>query len=165
MSNPSNFRSIDFTEMLYQTLTGFFSINKALLPTWGYKFCAACLTVFQGPFASFDAFRQKEYLVANCKWQIGQLTNMLNKLYDSTLNRIYITQSIANPEFFWQFAYPPSMFLSDFGTAPMQFLEQFGNVATTIVTIHVPNTVPLSDLTAVVAQISITGIPYQIVFI
>lgn len=155
--------------MLYETLSGFFSVNAAGQLTWIYKFCVACLVVLQGPFTDFDNFRKKEFIIAGCKWQIGQLTNVLNFLYDPTQNRITITQSISTPQFFWKFAYPPTMFLSDFGSAPMDFLEDFeSGVAKSAVSINVPssfNAAIVDDLIATVAQIALTGIPYVINFI
>lgn len=159
----NNFRNINFASMLYETLTGFFSVQSDGTIADLYKFCAAFLSLLQTPFTLFDAFRKKEYLIANCKWQIGQLTNVLNFLYDPIQNRITITQSSSTPTFFWKFAYPPSMFFSDFDTAPMVFLETFSSkTATTAVTIDIPSDIPLDDITATIAQISITGIPYKI---
>lgn len=151
--------------MLYETLGGAFSITKDAQVSDLYKFSAACISVFQGPFNDFAAFREKQYLIANCKCQIGQLTNVLNYLYDSIQNRIYITQSTANPEFFWKFAYPPAMFLGRFADAPKRFLRRFGDKSSaSLVTVVVPAGLPnLSDLTATVAQIFLTGIPYQII--
>lgn len=149
--------------MLYETLTGFFSINAQNNVSWMYKFCAACLAGMQPYMNTFFTFRTKEILIANCKWQIGQLKNVLNYLYDPNQKRITITQSAITPEFFWMFAYPPSMFVSDFGSVPMVFLETFGSpVAQSDVTITVPNSVDLADLEATVAQIAIEGINYQI---
>lgn len=149
--------------MLYETLTGFFSINEQGQASWLYKFCAACLSVLQNPFNSFVLFRNKEQLIAGCAWQIGQLTNVLNYLYDSIQNRITITQSTVTPEFFWKFAYPPSMFLGSFADAPLTYLFPFGGVAISEVTINVPPGIDLADLTATVAQIVLSGIPYKIV--
>lgn len=149
--------------MLRETLTTALSLNKAIAPTWMYKFCAGCLSVLIQPFTLFDTFRKKEWLIAQCKWQVGQLTNVLNALYDPALNRIYITQSVPTPQFLTQFAYPPEGYASDFGSAPMMFLEPFGGVLETTVTINVPATADIVDLTATVAQIAIDGPPYKIV--
>lgn len=168
MSNPSNFRNLDYPALLYESLTGSFSINKAGQVAVPYKFCAACLAPLVAPFADFVAFRDKEYLIANCKFQIGQLTNVLNFLYDKDLNRIFITQSVGTPEYFWEFPYLPSMYLPEFGddVTPPVYLREFGDqTAATLVTINVPAGINLSDLTATVAQINITGINYKIVTI
>ena len=160
----NSIRNIDIPRMLYETLTGFFSINANNQVTWLYKFCSACLAGLQPYLNTFFTFLAKEILIANCKWQIGQLTNVLNYLYDPIQNRITITQSAVTPEFFWMFAYPPAMFLSDFGSAPLVFLETFGSpTAQSDVTINVPAGIDLADLTAAVAQIAIDGISYKIV--
>lgn len=149
--------------MLRETLTTALSINKVYAPTWMYKFCAACLSVLVQPWTLFDAFRQKEWLVASCMCQVGQLTNVLNYLYDNVQNRIYITQAVATPQFLMQFAYPPEGYASDFGSAPLLFLEPFGGVLETVVTINVPASADVVDLTAIVAQIMLEGIVYKIV--
>lgn len=163
---PNNFRNISIPNMLYETLTGFYSITGIGTVSWLYKFCAACLSVLQTPFNDFVTFRTKEYIIANCKFTIGQLTNVLNYLYDPIQKRITITQSTVGAVFFWKFAYPPSLFLSDFGTAPSAFLETFGSrVAVSTVAFNVPAGIDLIDLTATIAQISIAGIPYKIVTI
>lgn len=164
MANVSNFRTINFPAMLRETLTDVFSLSKAGQATWGYKFCAAVLAVFLNPLADFETFRQKENLIANCKWQVGQLTYVLNYLYDRVQKRIYITQSISTPVFFWQFPYDPSpLMLGTFDEDPLAFLQTFGsNVASSVVTIHVPVAADVVDLTASVSQIAMDGIPYEI---
>jgi hypothetical protein len=118
----------------------------------------------QAPFDGYETYRTKEAIIANCKWQIGQLTNVLNFLYDSSLSRIFITQSaiadIDDPTF----AYAPYNFDDVFSEAPLKFERTFNDrVATTLVTINVPVGVNISDLTATLEQIKLTGIPYQIV--
>ena len=158
------YRNIDYAKLLYESLRGYFSINVSNNLSWLYQYCYALLQPLQLPFNNYAAFRQLQDLIANCKWQVGQLTNVLNMIYDPTLKRIYITQSVAISEYVWQFPYPPSMFLGQFGAAPSQFLQQFNEKQrTTIVTINVPASINLSSITAVIAQISITGIPYQII--
>lgn len=150
--------------MLRETLTSFFSINKAGQATWGFKFCAACLAVFITPFAAFDTFRRKMYLIAKCKFQIGQLVNVLNFLYDPVQKRITIEQAIATPQYLQMFPYAGTMWAGSFDDDPIVFLQTFNSQAAhTIVTIHVPPGLDLDDLTATVALIAINGIPYKIV--
>jgi len=164
MANLSNFRKIDFPAMLRETLTSFFSINKAGAATWGYKFCAACLAVLIQPFKDFDAYRQKMWLIANCKWQIGQLTYVLNRLYDPALNRITIAQAVTTPQFLNAFPYDGTMWAGSFDDAPIVFLQTFGSqAAKTVVTFVVPAELDLDDLTATVALVAMDGIPYKIV--
>jgi hypothetical protein len=162
----NNFKNINYARQLYESLRNYYSVNTAGQITILYKFLAAMLQPLQAPFDSFVLFRNKEALIASCKWQIGQLTNVLNFLYDSVLSRIFITQNsitvIADP----MFQYAPINFDSDFGTAPLEFERKFTDRASeTVVTINVPAGVDLADLTATVEQIRLKGIPYQIVTI
>lgn len=164
MVNPSNFRGIELKALLYETLSGFLSLNKALDPTWLYKFCAACLVIMDVPLTDFYAFRNKEYLIANCKWQVGQLQNVLNFLYDKVQNRIIVAQSIAHPEFLMEFGYAPEQFLSEFEEDPIEFWREFNDgTASSSVIISIPVDADLVDLTATVAQIAMEGVPYKIV--
>lgn len=165
MANPSNFRKVDLKALLYETLSGFLSLNKALDVSWLYKFCAACVVLFNVSLTDFYAFRNKEYLIANCKWQVGQLQNVLNFLYDSVQNRIVVTQSIAHPEFLMEFGYAPQQFLTEFDDdPPLEFWREFQDGTTTsIVTISIPADADLIDLTATVAQIAMEGVPYKII--
>ena len=166
----ANFRQISYATMLYETLRHYFTINTDQQVSILYKFLAAILAPLQQPFNDYDAFRVREAIIANCKWQIGQLTNVLNYLFDTTLKRIFITQSvitiIADPEF----AYPAVLFDSLFtvpgggDTAVVGEREFFDKVSISTVTINVPTGVDLSAITAVIEQIRIQGIPYQIVF-
>jgi len=166
MANVSNFRRIDFPAMLRETLTSFFSINKRGAATWGFKFCAACLAVLIIPFQDFDAYRKKMWLIANCKWQVGQLTNVLNKLYDPVQKRIVVLQAVSTPQFLNLFPYNATMWAGSFDDDPIVFLQTFGSQASrTIVTIQVPAGVDLDDLTATVALIAMDGIPYKIVVV
>lgn len=160
-----NFRKISYGPLLYETLRAYYSVNSSGELSVMYKFLLAIVQVLQGPFDVYDTYRKKEAIIANCKWQIGQLTNVLNYLYDSSLNRIFITQSeiaaISDPTF----AYSPTHFDQTFADTPPEIFERTfkDRVATTLVTINVPVSVNLSDLTATIEQIKIEGIPYKIV--
>ena len=50
------------------------------------------MQIQQPEWDSFEVWRANNKIIANCKWQIGQLTNVLNYYFDSTYSRIYITQ-------------------------------------------------------------------------
>lgn len=149
--------------MLYEALRNYFSVNAAGDMSILYKYLAAFVGPLQAPFDAYDTYRIKEALIASCKWQIGQLTNVLNYIYDSALKRIFITQSvltvIADP----MFEYAPVNFDVEFTETPTIFEREFGDrVAASLVTINIPSAVNESDLIATVEQIRMQGIPYTI---
>lgn len=162
----NNFKNIDYGRMLFEALRNFYALNSNGEISIFYKFLASGMSILQDAFSKYDAFRRKEYLIATCKWQIGQLTNVLNYFYDPTFNRIYISQShisvISDPIF----AYTPTNFDAEFSDAPMQSESRFLDRAdTTLVTINVPVGVAdvfLSDMIATIEQIRLRGIPYVI---
>lgn len=158
------FRNIDYARSLYETMRAYYSLNVDLDLSQLFMYCYAFLNVLQAPFDAYAAERLINQLVANCKWQIGQLTNVLNMLYDAMLKRIFITQNtlliIADPTFL----YPPDHFDSDFFTAPEIFERGFfDRSAQTVVTINVPVSIDLASITSVINQIRLQGIPYVIV--
>jgi hypothetical protein len=162
----NNFRNINFGKLLFETLRGYFAVNSAGEMSVLYKYLSSFAQVFQAPFNSFVGFRTKEALIASCKWQIGQLTNVLNYLYDKALHRIYITQSVVSILADPMFQYAPVNFDSDFGTPPVLFERIFTDpVNQSLVSINIPGavaTTSLSDLTATLNQINLSGIPFQI---
>jgi hypothetical protein len=159
-----NFRKIDYGRLLYETLRSYYSVNADGNVTIAFKYLLAIISPLQAPFVGYDIYRTKEAIIANCKWQIGQLTNVLNYLYDSSLNRIFITQSVILPVVDPTFAYDPDNFDTVFTEAPAIFERTFNDrVAQTLVTINVPIGVNISDLTATVEQIKLIGIKYVIV--
>jgi hypothetical protein len=160
-----NFRQIHYGRLLYETLRAYYAVNSAGNISGLYKFLIAIVQVLQEPFDIYDTYRIKEAIIANCKWQIGQLTNVLNFLYDPTLSRIFITQSVVAAISDPIFAYPPIHFDQTFADAPPAIFERTfaDRAATTLVTINVPTGTNISDLTATVEQIKLIGIKYQIV--
>ena len=149
--------------MLYEALRNYFSVNTSGNLTWLYKFCAACVQPLQAPFDAYAVKRAKSHLIAQCRWQIAQLTNLLNYLYDATLARIYIDQSVVTVVSDPTFDYDPVNFDALFEETVLIFERVFDDKATTSnVIIHVPTGVDMDDLIATVEQIRIQGIPYQI---
>lgn len=160
----NNFKNINYGRLLYETLRSYFSINPVTNKITGlYKYLAAIIQPMQPAFDTYVAFRNRQAIIANCKWQIGQLTNVLNYLFDNNLKRIYITQSsstiISDPTFH----YPPKHFDDTFTWSSTIYERRFGDkLAGTLVTINIPAAVDEADLEAVVEQIRIEGIPYKI---
>jgi hypothetical protein len=157
------FRNIDYSKMLLETLRNFFSVNVAGNISILYKYALALIYPLQQPFNDYVTFRNKEFIIASCKWQIGQLTNVLNYLYDNTLNRIYITQSTITIVNDPMFQYAPYNFDSDFAAAPSIFERGFTDkVSSSLVTINAPTAVDHNDFVATVNQIRTLGIRYTI---
>ena len=88
------FRVVNYGKMLYESLRAYFSINSSGNLSQLYLFLLACLYPLQPAFDDYDTFRIKKQIIANCKWQIGQLTNVLNYFFDPVSKRITITQSV-----------------------------------------------------------------------
>ena len=87
------FKTIRYPWMLVDTLRAYHTVNAAGQLSFMYKFCLCCIYPLQAVFNAFHIWRIHTWLVAGCKWQIGQLQNVLNMIYDSTLNRIVVVQA------------------------------------------------------------------------
>lgn len=160
----AKFRNINYGKLLFEAMRAYFAVNMVGDLSILYNYLAALVQPLQAPFDSYQVFRTREALIASCKWQIGQLTNVLNFLYDNLLKRIFITQNTVGILSDPLFQYAPVHFDSDFGTLPMQFERTFTDRANqSIVTINTPLSVDLSDITATIEQIRVSGIPYKIV--
>ncbi len=158
------FRSIDIGKMLYETLRAYYSVNSAGKVNWLYKYCACLLQPLIGPLQQYETERVINGLIANSKFQIGQLTNVLNFLYDNTLNRIFITQGFFDQTVARNFNEPPILFARNFGELPIAFAKNFGEKGTLVnAIIHVPISSNVSQLTATVAQMALQGLEYSIV--
>jgi hypothetical protein len=166
------FKTITYYKMLKETLRAYHSVNTSGRLSYMYKFCLCCLYVLQIPFNNFDTWRIRKQLIASCLWQIGQLTNVLNYLYDSTLSRIVINQSVP----VYIFAPEIDGLESTLFAPEIDGLESLiyapniddGIINSSIVTIHVPNSIftnsaTMSLLVSEIEQIKIQGIQYQIV--
>lgn len=158
--------------MLLETLRAYHSVNTNGALSYIYKLCLCCLYSLQIPFNNFHSWRIKKRLIANCTWTIAQLTNVLNYLYDSELNRIVIRQSVT------VYLYAP---IIDEAESTVFAIEiDAGNttiytpniydatINSSLVTIYIPATLYndsalKGQLVADIEQIKILGIPYQIV--
>ena len=158
-----NFRNINYSRQLYEALRNYFSVNNQGQVSMLYKILLCYLQILQGPFDTYNTFRVKEALIAQCKWQIGQLTNVLNMLYDALLKRIFITQSVGTTLQATGFAYAPLIQAQGFDApAQVQGRGFFDSANETLVSINVPAGTDLVDLTATIEQIRVEGIDYQI---
>jgi hypothetical protein len=161
------FKIILYGRMLYETLRNYYSVNYKGQMSILYKYIIAIVSPLQAPFDAFNLARIKSRLIAQCKWQMGQLTNVLNFLYDPLLTRIYIDQSVASPISATTFAYTAILqayVFDEISTASLntQARTFFDQATKSDVIVHVPDTVNIPDITATLEQIKIQGIPYQI---
>ena len=164
------FRNISPTVMLTETMR-WFATNRDGNPSKLYKFLFAVVYVLQNYFQSFSAWRDEKFIIANCKWQIGQLTNVLNYFFDPVNKTIYIDQVTLLDCFVPDFTVNPStVFVPDLTVDPSTVFvpDLDSTVIITEVIIHVPSpyytpgTPENTALIAVLEQIKITGIPYTI---
>jgi hypothetical protein len=161
------FRNIDYGKMLFESLRAYFAVNSSGQLSILYKFCISCLFILQSPFNDYDTFRVKKFIIANCKYQIGQLTNVLNYFFDSVSKRIWIENSditMVNSVVFGETP-PDGDYDYLYGPDPMIDEIVFGGLLSrSNILIHVPSSVDRDELIAVIEQIKITGLQkYQII--
>lgn len=149
--------------MLYEALRNYFSVNSDGNMSILYRYLACFVQPFIGPFGDYVTFRNRMWLVAQCKWTIGQLTNVLNYLYDPDQKRIYITQSVTTNIAAPKFPYETHLQGRKFGEiTPAQGRKFLDSQSTTLVTINIPASVNLAAITATIEQIRLAGRLYNI---
>lgn len=160
----AKFRKIDYGKMLYETLRNYFSVNAKGGISLLYQYLACIIQPLISPFEAYDNQRLLNGLVADCKWQIGQLTNVLNYLFDPNLNRIYIVQGYYDellvPEFTELTSVYAGLFEETATVIAREFTDEFQYIS---VIIYAPNTVNLSQMIAIIEQIRLQGIKYRVV--
>ena len=162
------FKNVYYPSLLHENLRDYSSVNKAGQLSYLYKFLLCVLMPLQNAFDSYDIYRKKMFLISICKWQIGQLTNVLNYLYDSINNSIYITQSSIDKVFVPVFAETTHVFATVFAETTTVFAPTFSDIAKIHpMKIMVPsytftNTSQLSDLVASCEMIRPLGLKYEI---
>jgi hypothetical protein len=164
------FKNIVHTEMLKETMR-WFATNKDGNPSKLYKYLFAVVFVLQTFFQSFSAWRDEKFIIANCKWQMGQLTNVLNYFFDPINKTIYIDQAIILNIFDPVITGNQAVNFDPVITGNESTLYEpdfYSTVYITGVIVHVPNaiyidSIQMSALTAVLEQIKITGLSYTIV--
>ena len=157
------FRIVNYGKMLYESLRAYFSINSSGNLSQLYLFLLACLYPLQPIWDNYDAFRIKKQIIANCKWQIGQLTNVLNYFFDPVSKRIAITQSVLISIDDPVFAVTPINFDPVYPETTTIFEPVFKGLYNRSNTIFsVPVAVDQSELISIIEQIKINGINYII---
>ncbi len=160
---------INYPRMIFDSLTDFFSVNSEGNLSFMYRFMTGWLWVFQDYFDSFDAFRQKILIIAQCKFTIGQLTNTLNALYDSLLNRIYIGQaSYVQVDTLW-YGEPDTdelvntLWYGEPDTDELVNTAWYGeSVIADYATINIPAALSTTDIEATIKKIAPEGLNYTI---
>ena len=77
------FKNINISKILYELLRSDLSINLSQKLSIFYKYLLACLYPLQISFDNFFVWRKKEFIISNCHWENGNLTNVLNLLFDN----------------------------------------------------------------------------------
>lgn len=164
------FKTIHYGRMNYEGMRNFIAINKAGFLSLLYRYTLAIVYPLQVPFDSFNAWRADKKIIAQCKWTIGQVSNVLNYFFDTDLKRIYITQARVDNLFAPVIAYESTTYAPTIAEESTAYAPCIQDVSTVlaIVAIHVPSTIYtdaiiLAQLVSVVEQIKITGFTYQIV--
>lgn len=162
----ARFRHIDYGKMLYETLRNYFSVNAQGQISLLYKYLACLIQPLVVPWTNYENQRILNGLVADTKWQIGQLTIVLNYIFDPVQKRIYIVQAhytnVSDPTF----AYNAKNFDDVFANSPRVFEREFADALSfQMLTFYVPSGTNISMLTAVIEQIRLQGITYKIVII
>jgi hypothetical protein len=164
----SLFKSIYQPALLHESLRDYFSVNKKGIVSILYKFLLCCLMPLQTAWDDFELYRQKIWLISICKWQLGQLTNVLNYLYDPIDNSIYLTQSTVVNVYVPVFAETTAVFPTVFAETTDVFCPTISDVPMIHpMTINIPaslaaDAVKYADLIATVEKIKITGLKYEI---
>jgi hypothetical protein len=164
------YKTINIGKILYESIRNSFAINKAGELSIFYKFCLACVYPLQTAFDSFETWRQRQLIIANCNYTIGQLKNVLNYLFDNTnfvapdWGRITITQS----EFSYIYAptiddesttfAPP---ITDESTTDAPTIESDPNQRNVMFNIPSDLSASLADIIATIDQIKIDGLTYS----
>lgn len=161
----TRFRNINYPKMLYETMRSFFSVNRSGLLSNLFKYVSCIIQPLIAPWDVFEVARIQNGLIANTKWQMGQLTNVLNYLFDPVNNSIYISQITISVPSVTGFQYPAIQQVGDFGELAVQVRGFSDRSYQTPVIIYVPNYVNLAEITAIINQIIIQGIVYQITVI
>lgn len=160
---PYNLRNIDYSRQLYESLRNYYAVNSNGQVSMLYKILYCFLQPLQPGFDAYALFRQREFLIAQCRYIIGQLTNVLNMLYDPTLKRIFITQSTVSQLSAPGFAYTTYVQAQGFDApAQVQARGFYDSANRTLTTINVPDATDLNDLIATVEQIRLKGKIYAI---
>ena len=162
------FKKIYYPKFLKESLRDYLCVNRAGQLSYLYKFLLCVLMPLQTQWEDFETYRAKIWLISQCKWSIGQLTNVLNYLYDPLNNSIYISQSTIDVVFVPVFAETTKVFATVYAETTSIFAPTFDDLPKLHpAIINVPSSVYsdasiMSDLTATLVMIRPLGLKSQI---
>jgi hypothetical protein len=165
----SQFKTIDYGMMTFEALRNFHALNKENLLSIEYRYTLSMVWPLNLSFSDFDKWRQEKQIIANCKWTIGQVTNVLNYLFDAELKRIYISQKRVANVFAPAIDYESAILAPDIEEESAVLAPNIDDNITSLaeVKIHIPsdlyNSHILGQIISVIEQIKMTGIFYNII--
>ena len=164
----SKFRNIDYSKMLYEALRSYFSVNKAGELSYLYKLLTCIIWPLKLQWDSFETYRKKMWLISQCKWALGQLTNLLNYLYDPINNSIFLLQSSITLIFAPVIAETSSTFAPVIAETTTVFVPLIKDLPASVpMTVNIPasieaDTATYNDLVATIEKIRPLGLKYTI---
>jgi hypothetical protein len=177
----SQFKIIEYGKLLYETLRSNLSVTKVYTDDTGthggllsiiYRYCLSMVIYLQSYLDSFHIWRGNKWLISQCKFEIGQLTNMLRYMFDPT-NNLYISQTLVANVFVPSIVYyessvlVPSLITSESSVLAPSITSQY--TIRSLITFHVPldysiiGSVKYNELVSVIEQVKFSGINYNIV--
>lgn len=90
----NGFKTIHYIRMLFETTRSWFAINSSGQLSILFRYLSSIIYPLQESFDDFDSYRQKARLIALCKWEKGQLENILNEIYPSETNDLITVENV-----------------------------------------------------------------------
>ena len=161
------FKKISVGKTTFETLRNYFSVNAQNTLSFLYRYVMSCLYPLQVSWYNYENYRNYALILANTKWQISNLTNVLNYLFDPT-NSITITQASYLNVYAPDFDQKSSVYAYEFDdtltTGQTQlFCEEFDdNILVNGVVINTPSSDISKNVKTFADQVVITGLSYTL---
>ena len=165
----SQFHNIDYAKLNFELVRNDLAVNKDEVISDFFKFLLCCTYPFQSRMADYYLWLVKQYKIAICDWTFGNVTNLLNMLFDSVDKRIYLNQVRLANTFDVTFSYPATSYDNTFADTIEIIEPTFSTLANVnaIVTVWLPSVLfndgfAKQEIINTVEQIKLYGIDYQI---
>jgi hypothetical protein len=164
----SQYKNIYYPSLLHESLRDYFSVNKSGKLSLLYRFLLCVLLPLQAAWDIFETYRQKIWLISVCKWQLGQMQNLLNYLYDPDFKRIFLTQSTVVNIYVPVFAENTDIYVAVFAETTYIYLSTANDLPMVHpMTINIPavissDALKYGDLIATVEKIRLVGLTYVV---